>query len=133
MQYCTVAGALLPGLVALVNSLRLTGHHEPVHVLDLGLTGAQRATLARECTFADPPDGPPRHPWLFEPCACAGVDAEVVVYVDADVIVVRPLDDLVALAADGGVVAFPDEQEDRWFAEWDAVFELLGPVTTSRT
>ena len=37
------------GLVALVNSLRLQGHADPITVLDLGLRAEQREALKTEC------------------------------------------------------------------------------------
>jgi len=129
VQFCTLADArYFPGLVAMVNSLRLLGHEEPITVLDLGLTGDQRGALARECTFKAPPEGTRRHPWLLEPLSCVDASAEVVVYLDADVIVAHPLDELIELAKAGHVVAFPDERVDRWFAEWQEVFALPRPV-----
>jgi len=128
VRFCTLADArYFPGLVALVNSLRLLGHHEPISVLDLGLTDAQRAALAPECDFVPVPPGPPRHAWLLEPVASLARPAEVVVYLDADIIVTRPLHDLIERARLGKVVVFPDTQADRWFAEWRELFELTQP------
>ena len=43
------------GLVALVNSLRLQGHADPITVLDLGLQTDQREALETECDFVTPP------------------------------------------------------------------------------
>lgn len=125
VRFCTLADAnFYPGLVALVNSLRLQGHDDPISVLDLGLTPGQRATLAGECEFVAVPPGPPRHPWLLEPVACRARSAEIVVYIDADIIVTRPLHDLIERARSGHVVAFPDELPERWFAEWQDIFDL---------
>jgi len=125
VRFCTLADArYYLGLVALVNSLRLQGHNEPISVLDLGLTAAQRANLAGECEFVEVPPGPPRHPWLLEPVACRADAAEIVVYVDADIIVTRPLHDLIARARSGHIVVFPDELPERWFAEWQEIFDL---------
>ena len=128
VRFCTLADArYYPGLVALVNSLRLQGHDDPIRVLDLGLTAAQRATLAPECEFLPVPPGRPRHPWLLEPVSCLGALAEVVVYIDADIIVARPLHDLIARARSGHIVVFPDERSERWFAEWQDTFDLPQP------
>src|SRR4051812_49061180 len=44
--YCVADARYFLGLVALLNSLRLHGHPEPVYVLDRGLTGSQREHLA---------------------------------------------------------------------------------------
>jgi len=51
----------------------------------------------------------------------------MVVYLDADIIVTRPLHDLIARARSGSIVVFPDEQPDRWFAEWQEIFDLPHP------
>lgn len=50
----------------------------------------------------------------------------VAVLVDSDMIVTRKLDDLVDRALDGQIVVFPDHhsKHDRWFAEWEELFEL---------
>jgi hypothetical protein len=42
--------AYFPGLVGLINSLRLVGHDSPIVVGDCGLTPEQRAVLADHCT-----------------------------------------------------------------------------------
>ena len=129
VRFCTLADArYFPGLVGLVNSLRLQGHCEPISVLDLGLTDRQRQALASHCEFAPVPPGPPRHAWLLEPVSCLARPAEIVVYLDADIIVTRPLDDLIERARDGRIVVFPDTQPDRRFDEWRGHFELSEPL-----
>lgn len=126
-RFCTIADSShYVGLVALVNSLRLQGHDDPITVLDVGLTPAERAELAPHCDVVDPPV-PGRHPWLLAPHACLARPADVVVSVDADVIVTAPLDDLLARARDGRICAFPDRLARRWFAEWEQVFRLPAP------
>jgi hypothetical protein len=117
-----------PGLVALVNSLRLHGRREPITVLDLGFEPEQRAALQDECEFVAPPEHSPRHPWLLEPRACMTREAEIVVYVDADVVVTGPLDGALRAARAGKVVLFADLMEDRRFDEWQEIFGLRGPV-----
>ncbi len=127
IRFCTIADSShFVGVVALVNSLRLHGHDDPVTVLDLGLTAPQRNELAGHCELVAPPDGW-RHPWLVAPHACLARPAEVVVYLDADVIVTAPLDDLIGAARDGRFCAFPDRMPDRWFAEWEDALSLPSP------
>ena len=73
----------------MINSLRVVGHDEPVFVLDCGLTPSSASCSSREATIVDAPareqpfaaqdDRPARHP------------AEVMVLIDADMIVTRPL------------------------------------------
>ena len=129
VRFCTLADArFFPGLVGLVNSLRLHGHREPISVLDLGLTDAQRAALASECDIVPVPPGESRHPWLLDSVACLARPAEIVVYIDADVIVTQPLHDLIDRARVGGIVVFPDALPDRWFAEWHEIFGLAKPL-----
>lgn len=127
VRFCTIAdSAHYVGLVALVNSLRLHGHDDPITVLDVGLTDAERAELAPHCDVVDPP-GPGRHAWLLAPHACLARPATVVVSVDADVIVTAPLDAILARARDGKICAFPDPLRTRWFGEWEHEFALPGP------
>lgn len=117
-----------PGVVALVNSLRLHGHREPITVLDLGFEPAQREALQTECDIVVPPEHSPRHPWLLEPRACLAREAEVVVYVDADVILTGPLDGVLRAARAGKVLLFADVMRDRRFEEWQEIFTLQQPL-----
>jgi hypothetical protein len=129
VRFCTLADArYFLGLVALVNSLRLLGHREPITVTDIGLTDDQRRALEPECEIVSAPPGVARHPWLFAPTACLAAPAEIVVYLDADIVVTRPLHDLIERARLGGIVVFPDALPGRWFAEWEQVFELTAPL-----
>jgi hypothetical protein len=113
------------GAVGLVNSLRLLGHTEPIHVLDRGLSPEQVELLAPEANLVPGPEhavpgnllkavAPIRHP------------AEAMVLVDADVIVTRPLDGLIERAAGGDVAAFATGM-DRSLPEWGELLGL-GPV-----
>jgi hypothetical protein len=117
-----------PGVVALVNSLRLHGHREPVTVLDLGFEPEQRAVLEGECDIVSPPEHSPRHPWLLEPHACMAREAEIVVYVDADIVLTGRLDGVLRAARAGKVLLFADIMVDRQFDEWQEIFELRGPL-----
>lgn len=126
-RFCTVAGAShYPGLVALVNSLRLQGHHEPMTVVDLGLTDRQRAEVGRECDVITP-SGDALHPWLVMPQVLQSVPPGVTVYVDSDIIVTARLDAIVERARAGDVCAFVDRFAERRFAEWQSLFALPGP------
>jgi hypothetical protein len=123
LAFCTIAdAAYFPGVVALVNSLRLQGHHEPLTILDLGLTAPQRDQLRGTCEFVTPAQ--PRHPWLLAPHALLAARADVSVYLDADVLVTAPLHDVLDDARAGKLCAFPDSLADRWFAEWEQRFDL---------
>jgi hypothetical protein len=112
------------GLVALINSLRLTGHEQPIFVVDSGLTPEQRDILAGRVTLIPAPEdeaaiflaplGPFTHP------------AKVAIVLDADIIVTRSLAELIAIARSGRIVGFRESEpsEDRFFTEWRQVLDL---------
>jgi hypothetical protein len=113
-----------PGAVALLNSLRLVGHDEPIFLVDAGLSTEQRSLFAKHVTLIPAPErvpvfrlttfGPSTHP------------ADVAILLDADIIVVRPLTHLVDVARDGRLVGFVNNEpnHDRFFAEWSTTLGL---------
>ena len=103
------------GLVGLVNSLRLVGHREPIHVLDCGLSDAQRRQLEPEVTLTRDESGEP--PWLLKTVLPVTRPAAVMALLDADLVATRSLAPLVELAGGGPLVAFRDSQ-DRFVPEW---------------
>jgi hypothetical protein len=109
------------GLVALVNSLRLAGHWEPIFVADCGLEEVHRRRLADQVTFVELERT--RVPHLAKTVAPLQHPEEVMVLVDADVIITRPITDLVEKAAAGKLVAFADRVAHRFDERWP---ELLG-------
>lgn len=115
------------GAVALLNSLRLVGHDDPFFVLDYGLTEAQRRAVRGAVTLVDAPAG--RAATLVKWAAPLAHPADAMVVVDADVIVVRSLESLLADARDGRVVAFADEHPTRFHPAWA---ELVGVAELSR-
>jgi hypothetical protein len=118
--YCVSNERYFLGAVAMINSLRLLGHSEPVFVLDCGLEPAQRELLAGEAMVLTAPDGSP--PVMLKTQAPLRHPAEVVVLIDADIIVTRSLHELFDRALRGRVLAVDDGQ-DRFFSEWG---ELTG-------
>jgi hypothetical protein len=112
------------GLVGLVNSLRLQGHEELVTVIDLGLAADQRAVLQTECEFVKPPSDVHRHAWLLEPYACMVRRAKTVVYVDSDIIITAPLDEILVSADSGRICVFGNVPHTRWFSQWEQIFSL---------
>jgi len=108
------------GAVGMLNSLRLLGHREPVYVLDCGLTPHQRELLAPHATLVPGPDQSP--PYLLKTIAPLRHPAEVTVLIDTDIIVTRPLTELIEQAGRGTVAAFRTAYE-RFFEQWS---ELLG-------
>ena len=119
------------GLVALLNSLRLTGNHQEVVVLDCGLEERQRARLGAHATVVRLPVEVARRNVLAKPYVhrLAG-PSELVVWIDSDVIVTGSIDWIVAGAAGGGIAVFPvdwPEQRGRRRPEWPERFSLTAP------
>ena len=61
---------------------------EPIYLLDRGLTDDQRELLEAEVTLVDAPDG---RALLLKTVAPLAHPAEVMVLIDADMVVTRPL------------------------------------------
>jgi hypothetical protein len=119
--YCVSSDVYFLGAVGLINSLRLVGHDEPIHVLDRGLTAEQRELLEPEVTLVtDHSDSPP---WLAKTVAPLAHPAETMVLIDADMIVTRPLTELIERAATGRVLAV-EHGEDRHVPAWGELLDL---------
>ena len=113
--------AYFPGAVAMINSLRHHGHDEPIYLLDLGLTDAHRELLSAEAKIVTPPADTP--PWLAKTHAPVAHPAETMVLIDVDMVVTRPLGELMASAAGGRVIAF-ENNLDRFVPQWGEVLGL---------
>jgi hypothetical protein len=122
--YSVSASQYFLGAVGMLNSLRLVGHREPVYILDWGLTDVQRRLLEPHATLVPAPEDAP--PWLLKTIAPLRHPAEVMVLIDADIIVTRPLTELIEHAGEGKVVAFRTAY-DRFFPAWGQLL-ALGPV-----
>ena len=115
------------GAVALLNSLRLVGHDEPVFLVDAGLTDEQRARLSPHLTLLpSPPEMPPVY---MAPLGPSARPADVQIVIDADIIVLRPLTELIESARTGRVVGFVNDPPNdvRYFAEWGTLLGFGGP------
>jgi hypothetical protein len=123
--YCVCNSDFFLGAVALINSLRLLGHAEPIFVLDCGLSPGQRALLAEEATLVPAPGD--ATPYLLKTVAPLRHPAEVMVLLDADIIVTCPLTGLIERAS--GRVLAVEHGQDRFFGEWG---ELLGGTARQR-
>jgi hypothetical protein len=126
--YCVSSPAYFLGAVGMINSLRLAGHDEPVYVLDCGLDAAQRELLASETAVVDAPPG--REAYTLKTEAPLRHPSPVRVLIDADLVVTRPLTDLLERAAEGAAVAF-ENPIDRFVEEWGELLDL-GPVERRR-
>jgi hypothetical protein len=115
------------GTVALLNSLRLLGHSDPVFLVDAGLSDDQRDIIAGHVTLIPAPEAVPA--LFLKVLGPLSHPADVAILLDADVIVVRPLHDLIDVARGGRMVAFLNNEpnHDRFFAEW-AHMLALGPL-----
>jgi hypothetical protein len=123
--YCMSSELYFPGAIGLVNSLRLVGHTEPIYLLDCGLAPEHRELLAGEATIV--PGDPETPPYLLKTVAPLRHPADVMVLIDVDMVVTRPLTSLIEKAAAGRVVAVKDNL-DRFVPEWGELLDL-GPVS----
>jgi hypothetical protein len=108
------------GLVALLNSLRLQGHLDPLLVADCGLAGWQRELLVPHAEVVEADRGIPPH--LLKPVLPRARPAEKMVLLDADLVAVRPLTPLLDETA--AVVAFADPVAHRFHPEWAELLDL---------
>src|SRR5262245_13173902 len=107
VAYYTIADApFFPGLVALMNSLRLVGEEAPLYVVDCGLTSTQRQRLSHHVIFVPPHRS--LHPVLQKATGPIAHPARIMVVIDSDILVTRPLTPLFEDAARGNVVAVED-------------------------
>jgi hypothetical protein len=115
------------GAVALLNSLRLVGHREPIFLVDAGLTRTQREMIASHVTLIPAPKGAPAV--FLKVLGPLTYPSDVAILLDADVIVVRPLTELIEAARDGRLVAFVNNKpnHDRFFPDWSSTLGL-GPL-----
>lgn len=116
------------GVVALLNSLRLTGNELPLTVLDLGFLSWQRDLLEPFCEVVDPAERDVL-PVLMKTFAPSRSSADVIVLIDADVIVTGSLQPVIDAATRGLVYGFVDGPASRrCFAEWTDLFALQAPL-----
>jgi hypothetical protein len=109
------------GLVALLNSLRLVGHDEPIYVGDCGLADGQHERLGEHVTLV--PITGSRAPHLVKTIVPLAYPADVMLLIDGDMIVTRSLAPLLEEARAGRLVAFVDRISHRFDERWS---ELLG-------
>ncbi len=116
------------GLVALINSLRVLGHHETVVVLDCGLTTGQKALIRVHAELVTAPDNVAGNPAVYKAFGRDMNRGGVSIIIDSDMIVTRRLDAVIALAREGRIVACNDPAVDRWFPQWTEIFGLCSPL-----
>src|SRR4051812_44185298 len=127
--YYTIADApFFPGLVVLLNSLRLSGNRGELVVLDRGLADDQRELVEPHVTLVQLPVADVPHPAVLKPYPHAFDPSGVVMIIDSDMLIVHSLDWVAERAAAGKICLFPDPIPDRWFAEWADTLELRAPL-----
>jgi hypothetical protein len=128
--YTVTDAGFFPGTVAMINSLRLVGHEEPIVALDNGLTESQRARLEDVISVVDAPDDALlKSPLTLKPFPLLIGAKGTVVIIDSDIIVAASVAPALALAADGQICLYPDlpEEQERWCPEWHELFSLSRP------
>ncbi len=130
--YTLADSAYFVGLVALLNSLHVTGNRYELVVLDCGLDERQRAMMRDHATIVPLPPETARRNVLAKPYVDRlTTPDEIVVWIDSDVIVTGSLAPILASAAEGRICAFPvdwPEQRTRSCPEWSTLFSLTAPV-----
>lgn len=125
--YYTVSDSrFFPGVVALLNSLRLTGNQGRLVVLDFGLRPDQRKRLEPHADVVDIPLDLSENPVLAKPFPHRLGASGVVVVIDSDVIVTRSFDDAIREADEGGIIIWPVTagHRTRFFPGWEQAFGL---------
>ena len=123
--YTVTDSDFFPGTVALLNSLRLVAHDQPLVVLDNGLTQLQRERFEQVASVIDAPFGSTfASPPTFKPFPHFVGATGTVVLIDGDMIVTASLESTLALAEQGRICLYADPEEGRWFAAWQELFSL---------
>lgn len=128
VEFFTISSGLyFPGFVGLYNSLRLSGHQEPVTVLERGMSERQKAIIRPHCRIVtlDYDVKNPCHLTAFP----SQLDATgIVVLIDSDALVVDQLDPIIDHAREGKICLSRDPDESRFFDEWGKIFDVRNPL-----
>jgi hypothetical protein len=118
--------AYFPGVVALINSLVLTGHDYPIVVGDCGLTEQQQAVLLGygRCRLFKLDPNMVQNPLQYKAFAHLAHADGVAVIIDSDMIVTGSLEPIIERARNGKLCAFANPGDRRWFSEWQDIFGL---------
>ncbi len=104
------------------NSLRRVGERAPLFVVDCGLTATQREQLSTRATIVPPLLD--LHPMLQKATGPLTHPSKIMVFVDADILVTRPLNPLLEDAAAGRIVVFEDSGHPNRFSQHWSTFGL---------
>ncbi len=134
--YITVADSgYYLGAVALLNSLRLTGNTGELVVIDRGLSEAQRRSLEPHARLLElSPEDVAKHAYFQRQLVYRYGLEGVLVFLDSDMLVTASLAPIVEQAAAGKIVVYPNHPSgwQRFFPEWEQVFELEAPLRRQR-
>lgn len=61
---------------------------------------------------------------LFKPFPYLLNPTGTVIIIDSDMIVTRSLEEIINLTKQGKICAFPDPEDERWFSQWQQLFDL---------
>jgi hypothetical protein len=117
----------VPGLVALVNSLALQGHELQVVALDGGVPADARARFGDRVEFISLPADLAGRGYLAKSFLSTLDVRGTVLWIDSDIILTSPLDDVLEHARSGRFCAFRDDFPpgyERHFPEWEQLFGL---------
>ena len=131
--YTVADAAFFPGVVALVNSLRLSGHDDPVVVADLGLLPEQRARLETVADVVSLDAAVISNPTLYKAYPHATGATGRIVIIDSDMVVTSRLDEVVSAVDEGRIcMHLVPSQPQRFFPEWADLFGLRAPLRSER-
>jgi hypothetical protein len=111
------------GTVALLNSIRLTGHPYELVVLDCGFTEKQREILGAHTRLIPYDRSLISSPVYLKPSPELVESTGTVVIIDSDIVVMRSLESILDAAEGGRILAFTLGRP-RWHPEWQALFDL---------
>ena len=119
-----------PGVVCLLNSLRLSGNDAELVILDVGLNADQRQRLGPHARLVELPEELREEHLLLKSFPHTLDPQGTVVVIDSDMIVTRSLDPVLEQVEDGKVCMFADieDQRDRFIPEWQEAFALAAPL-----
>lgn len=118
--------AFFPGVVGLVNSLRLVGHTQRIVIADCGFTEVQRELLRPHATLVPLSREDVKNPQQYKAFAYLMKPRGIVAIIDSDIVITHSIDGILASAREGKIAVFPDPEDRRWFAQWQDIFALAG-------
>lgn len=128
--YTVANDRFFPGLVGLVTSLRVNGHTGPIVVVDTGLTPAQVEALSDAATLIQAPADLRKHYAFSKPFGPLERPDDLMLFIDADILCVRPLDEIINQVQLGSIVVFedigrPGQTAETW-REWEERLQIGG-------